>query len=173
MEGWWRGTSELASAVGGSGKIWALGDVMSQTSRSQIPVAGSTPSKAMIALRRVTRRGNSSSASFRFLRHAAVVGNLRRVHAKVLVDAGAGESSLPAVSVHALALALSGFLQEIRVAEPRGLLQEGTSSTPQGHFMDSRDRGRKTRAEREAEAQERVRENKRKRDLVRMQKHHS
>ncbi len=135
---------------------------MSLTSRSPIPVEGSTQRQVTTAIPRenpISKDSSASSHSSR--RHAALVEKLAIV-VKVLELDGTRERSLLGVFPGVLEGALLRFLGDARRREHR---PGATSSTRRGHFMDSRDRGPKpTRADREKASQDSVRARKSERD---------
>ncbi len=109
-----------------------------------------------------TSKEEGSSGSYRSSRrHDALVEKLGIV-VKVLVQDGERESSLLGVFPGVLEGALLRFLADVRRREHRPGV---TSSIRRGHFMDSRDRGRSSRAERETASQEAVKARKIERDL--------
>lgn len=146
---------------------------MSLTSRSPIHVEGSTQSPVMTKIPNTTSRGGYSQPSRSSSRHAGVVKKLRGVFAAIQGDQTRDVSFLPRVSVEDLGRALSSFLVEARHGRQGELPLGDTSSTRRGHFMDSRDPGRKTRAEREDDTRKRVQANKLIRDAKKLKKHHS
>ncbi len=134
---------------------------MSQTSRSPIHVEGSTPRKVTTEIRSQKRTSGTSSGSHRSsTRHAGIVAHLETVVKLLVNDATQERSSLGAFPA-VLDGALSRFLEDAR---RRGLRRGGTSSTRQNHFMDSRDRGPRTRAEREEASQLSVKARRQERD---------
>ncbi len=134
---------------------------MSPTSHSPIRAEGSTPSRETTKIQKPTRPSSSSSGSHRSsTRHAAVVEKIE-IAVSVLLRDREEVRSLLGVFPGVLELAVSRFLGDVaRRAHRRG----GTSSIRQGHFMDSRDRGRSNRAEREKASQATVKARKEERD---------
>ncbi len=104
--------------------------------------------------------GGSSGYSRSSKRHAAVVDKLM-IAVRVLDLDGDRERSLLGVFPGVLEGAILRFLGDARRREHRPGV---TSSIRRGHFMDSRDRGPKSRAEREQASQETVKARKRERD---------
>ncbi len=135
---------------------------MSQTSRSRIRAEGSTQRQVMTEIPRQTRRSDTSSGYTRSSgRHAAVVEKLEIAVSVLLEDAEEAKSRLGAFP-GVLELAVSRFLGDrARREHRRGVI----SSTRRGHFMDSRDRGRSTRDERELASKEYVKARQVERDL--------
>ncbi len=141
---------------------WVYGDVMSQTSRSPIHVEESTRSRVKTGIPKESRTSEGSSAPYRSSRrHVALVEKLAIVVKVLELDADRGRSLLGAFP-GVLEGALLRFLGDARRREHRPGV---TSSTRRGHFMDSRDRGRSNRAERETASQESVKARKAERDL--------
>ncbi len=134
---------------------------MSLISRSQIPAEGSTQRPVTTEIPRGNPTSRGTSGSYRSSRrHDALVEKLGTV-VKVLVLDAERERSLLGVFPGVLEGALLRFLGDSRRRERR---PGGTSSIRRGHFMDSRDRGPKSRAEREEASQETVKARRLERD---------
>ncbi len=108
--------------------------------------------------------GSSLESPRSSTRHAAVVKNLLTAVSVLEGDAGL-QTSLLGVFPGVLDGAVSRFLSDVRRRAHR---QGVTSSTRPGHFMDIRDRGRRSRADREQDAQAMVKERARERDFERL-----
>ncbi len=136
---------------------------MSPTSRSRIHVVESTPSMATTEIQKANRTspaGSGSASSRSSKRHDALIAKLEAV-VNVLVQDAHLEHSLLRVFPGVLEGAVLRFQSDVlRREHRRGV----TSSTHRGHFMDSRDRGPKTRAEREEASQDTVKARRRERD---------
>ncbi len=112
-----------------------------------------------------TSQSASSASSRSSRRHDALVGKLETC-VNVLVRDGDLPRSLLGVFPGVLEGALLRFLSDVQRRASRSAPRPvATSSTRLVHFMDQRDRGRKTRAERESELQQVVKARRAERDL--------
>ncbi len=107
-----------------------------------------------------------SASSRSSKRHSGVVEKLMTCVNVLVEDDGLEHSSL-GVFPGVLEGALSRFLEDVRLRLRRGRsarLPAATSSTRRDHFMDSRDRGPSSRADREAASQASVKARREERD---------